>query len=119
MNALLKIAAAVVASFVIAMSGNAGDQDFTLVNETGVEIYKIYTSPHSSDDWEEDVLNDDTLPSGESVEISFSPSESAKYWDIRVEDEEGNSIEWTKLNLLEISTVTLYYEDGKSWAELE
>ena len=28
----------------------AGEQDFTLVNHTGVEIHKFYTSPHSSDD---------------------------------------------------------------------
>ena len=119
MGSILKIAATVVATFLVANPGLAGDQDFTLVNETGVEIHRLYAAPHSSDNWEEDVLGEDTLPPGESVEITFSPKEDAKFWALRVEDEDGNSIEWGKLNLLEISTVTLHYEKGKAWADLE
>src|SRR2546423_4106545 len=94
-------------------------QDFTLVNETGVEIHKVYISPHDSDDWEEDILGRDTLPSGESVDIKFHRSEKAAKWDLRVEDSKGNAIEWENLNLLEISKVTLHYKDGKATAVTE
>jgi hypothetical protein len=97
----------------------AGAQDFTLVNATGVEIDKLYVSPHDADDWQEDVLGRDTLPSGQSVEIKFSRSEKAPLWDLRVEDSKGNSIEWESLNLMEISKVTLHYENGKGTAEVE
>ncbi|MCP5420928.1 MAG: argininosuccinate lyase [Gammaproteobacteria bacterium] len=97
----------------------AGDQDFTLINDTGVEIHRVYTSPHSTDEWEEDVLGDETLGDGESLDISFSPKEKAALWDLRVEDEDGNSIVWENLNLLEISEVTLHYKKGKAWADLE
>lgn len=93
-----------------------GAQDFTLVNATGVEIDKVFISPHDSDDWEEDILGRDTLPNGQSVDIKFSRSEKAAMWDLRVEDKQGNSIEWTNLNLLEISKVTLHYENGKATA---
>ncbi len=96
-----------------------GKQDFTLVNQTGVEIHELYVSPHSADDWEEDVLGVDTLPSGESVDITFSPKEKAKLWDLKVVDGKGNSIEWENLNLLEISKVTLHYKNGKAWADVE
>lgn len=96
-----------------------GKQDFTLVNLTGVEIHELYVSPHSTNDWEEDVLGQDTLPSGESVNITFSPKERAKLWDLKVVDGKGNSIEWTSLNLLEIEKVTLHYKNGKAWADLE
>ncbi|MBD0371973.1 MAG: hypothetical protein ICV60_14120 [Pyrinomonadaceae bacterium] len=96
-----------------------GKQDFTLVNLTGVEIHELYVSPHSADDWEEDVLGQDTLPSGESVEITFSPKTKAKMWDLKIVDGKGNSIEWENLNLLEISKVTLHYKNGKAWADLE
>ena len=96
-----------------------GAQDFTLVNATGVEIDKVFVSPHDSDDWEEDILGRDTLPSGQSVDIKFSRSEKAAKWDLRVEDKQGNSIEWTDLNLLEISKVTLHYENGKATAVTE
>jgi hypothetical protein len=98
-----------------------GKQDFTLVNQTGVEIHELYVSPHSTDEWEEDILGRDTLPSGESVDITFSPKERAKLWDLKIVDGKGNSIEWENLNLLEISKVTLHYNSktGKAWADLE
>jgi hypothetical protein len=96
-----------------------GKQDFTLVNQTGVEISELYVSPHSADDWEEDILGQDTLPSGQTLEITFSPKERAKLWDLKVVDSKGNSIEWESLNLLEISKVTLHYKNGKAWADLE
>ncbi|HZT57823.1 MAG TPA: hypothetical protein VFA21_04270 [Pyrinomonadaceae bacterium] len=94
-------------------------QDFTLNNETGVEIHKVYISPHDSNDWEEDILGRDTLPSGQSVDIKFNRSEKAAEWDLRVEDSQGNAIEWENLNLLKISKLTLHYKDGKATADME
>jgi hypothetical protein len=102
-----------------AASTEGASQDFTLVNSTGVEINKLFISPHDKDDWEEDVLGRDTLPSGQSVSIKFSREEKAAMWDLRVEDTEGNAIEWENLNLLEISKVTLYYENGRARAVTE
>ena len=67
------LGAALLAAVTFVLPARAGDQDFTLVNRTGVEIHKVYASPHSSDDWEEDILGDDTLSDGESVNITFSP----------------------------------------------
>ena len=100
-------------------ASEAGAQDFTLVNETGVEIDKVFVSPHDSDDWEEDVLGKDTLPTGQTVDIKFDRDETAALWDLKVEDKEGNSIEWTNLNLLKISKVTLHYKDKKPTADVE
>lgn len=94
-------------------------QDFSLVNKTGVEIHAVYISPHDGDDWEEDILGRDTLPSGESVDIKFHRSETAEMWDLRIEDSKGNAIEWENLNLLKISKATLFYENGKARAEVE
>lgn len=94
-----------------------GDQDFTLVNRTGVEIYAVYVSPHNEDSWGEDVLGRDTLPNGDSVDITFSRKETAKYWDIRIEDKDENYIEWDRFNLLEISTIKLFYKNGRATAE--
>lgn len=97
----------------------AGKQDFMLHNQTGVEIDKLYVSPSDKDDWQEDILGKDTLPSGQSLEIMFSPKEQAALWDLKVEDKEGNSIEWHDLDLLKISEVTLHYENGKGTAEVK
>jgi hypothetical protein len=100
-------------------SSTAAAQDFTLVNKTGVEIDKVFISPHDGDDWEEDILGRDTLPDGQSVDIKFHRSETAPMWDLRVEDSKGNAIEWENLNLLQISKATLHYENGKATAEVE
>lgn len=96
-----------------------GRQDFTLVNKTGVEIYALYVSPHSSNDWGEDILGVDTMAVDDELDITFSRREKAKWWDLRVEDSEGNFIEWGKINLLEVSEVTLYYKNGKATAILK
>jgi hypothetical protein len=94
-------------------------QDFTLVNQTGVEIHRVYISPHDSNDWEEDILGRDTLANGDSVDIKFNRGEKAANWDLRVEDSQGHAIEWENLNLLKISKLTLYYKDGKATAQAE
>ena len=96
-----------------------GKQDFTLHNETGVEIHGLYVAPHDSDNWEEDVLGRDTLPDGESVEITFARKEKAKLWDIKIVDGEENSVEWESLNLLEIAEVTLHKKGDKVWATVK
>ena len=114
---LQRLIAAVAISFLLASVAIAqGKQDFTLHNQTGVEIHKLFISPHDTNEWEEDILGKDTLPDGESLDITFSRKETAKLWDLKVVDKEGNSIEWTNLNLLQISEITLHFKDGKATA---
>ena len=98
---------------------SGSDQDFTLVNKTGVIIDKLFISPGDADDWEEDILGQDTLADGSTLDIKFKRNEKAPKWDLKVEDSKGNSIEWHDLKLTEISKVTLHYKDGKGTAETE
>jgi hypothetical protein len=97
---------------------NFGEQDFLLINSTGVEINALYITPHNSKDWGEDILGADTLLNGEELEINFPSKTKAKMWDLRIEDEEGNYLEWDNLNLLKISSVELLYNKGKTTAIL-
>lgn len=99
----------------------AADQDFTLANATGVEINAVYVSPSEADHWGKDILGKDTLPDGEEADIEFSPEEESALWDLKIEDKEGNAIIWTKLNLTEISTLTLHWDADtkKATAEAE
>jgi hypothetical protein len=98
----------------------AGDQDFTLVNETGDTIDQVYVSPSDVNDWQEDVLGRQVLSDGEECPISFQRSETAELWDLKVVDADGDSVVWKGLNLLEISQATLRYQkDGTPIAETE
>src|SRR2546423_14554318 len=63
---------ATVAMFVTASAfARTGTQGFILHNQTGDEINSLYVSPHSADDWEEDILGKDTLATGVSLKISI------------------------------------------------
>lgn len=100
-------------NFVSAASQNK--QDFTLHNETGQEIKEVYVSATETDEWEEDILGVDTLPNGDSVDISFTRRRE-DMWDLKVVFRSGRSSIWTKLNLSQITDVTLSFKNGKPWA---
>ncbi len=119
MKTLLTLCTSAMLLLASAISSQAGDQDFTLVNKTGVEIHALYVSPADQNEWGEDILGKDTLPAGQTAEISFDPEEEAEKWDLRVQDKDGNAIEWSDLDLTEISKVTLFYEGGKGTAKVE
>jgi hypothetical protein len=122
MKVKLGLGLAVIALFVTASAlARTGKQDFVLHNQTGVEIHSLYVSPHSSDDWEDDVLGVDTLPNGESVKVTFDDRDKHVHWDLKVTDKDGNSLEWYDLNLPEISEVTLHWDanKGKGWADIK
>jgi len=94
----------------------AGDQDFTLINKTGLTIDELYVSPTSVNDWEEDVLGVDTLANGAKIDIKFSRKESVCSWDMKIVDEDGDEVVWTKLDLCKAEEITLNYANGKPTA---
>jgi len=98
---------------------HAGDQDFTLVNKTGVTITHVLVSPHDDNEWGEDVLGKDTLGDDENVEIKFSRHETAEFWDLKVIDKDGHTITWGHLNLLKISKITIHFDGKNATADLE
>ncbi len=121
----LALALGVIAIFITATAfarvGRTGKQDFTLHNQTGVEIHNLHVSPVSANDWEEDILGRDTLPAGESVKVTFDDRDKHVHWDLKVADHEGNSLEWYDLNLIETEELTLHWDAaaGKGWAVIK
>src|SRR5438270_4754731 len=118
----IALALTVIVTFVTASAfARVGKQDFTLHNQTGVEIHSLHVSAHSTDDWEEDILGKDTLASGESVKITFDDHDKHVHWDLKVTDKDGNALEWYDLNLVEIDEVTLHCHaaKGKGWGDIK
>ena len=103
----------------VASAAFAGDQDFTLVNETGLAIVEFYCSATTTNNWEEDILGVDILEDGDDVNIAFSHDEEACDWDFMIVDEDGDKIYWTGIDLCETESVTLYYEDGVPTADIQ
>lgn len=99
----------------------AGRQNFTLINKTGYTIDQVYVSATSAKDWEEDILGQDVLSNGESVDITFDRGESACKWDLKVVYDDQSESEWGGLNLCKISKVSIHYDrkKDKTWAVYE
>ena len=119
--AVAALAAAAVQPLFVPSAGAQGRQDFTLINRTGYEIREVYVSRSATNSWEEDVLGNDTLANGRSVNIRFRGNSSNCQWDLKVVYNDGDTGEWRRLNLCSISRVTIYFnrQNGTSRAVTE
>jgi hypothetical protein len=107
-------AAAVAAAMILAPTlASAAPQDFTLDNATGYDLKNLYIGPTSSNDWGDDILGQDTLVNGQSVEIHFPGGRGETcQWDLKVTYNDDTSHEWRDVNLCAISSVTIHYDEG-------
>ena len=108
-----------VALLAFGVLAQAGNQDFTLVNETGITIEELYISPAKADNWQEDVLGDEALPDGGSVEVGFPVDDNHCRWDLKIIDGDKDEVVWNNLDLCKISKITLFWENGNARATLE
>ena len=96
-----------IASFGITTPAFADRRDFELLNNTDQTIKELYVSPSKDDEWGDDILGDDVLPSGQTVTIRFDRYSSGKcYYDIKVVTSSGDEGVLNDTNLCEISYVT-------------
>jgi len=114
-------AVGVLASLLYAAPAFAGDQDFKLVNKTGSDIASVYAAPAKEDKWGDDIMGKDMLLDGSSVEISFSHSQDACHWDLKVVYEDKKSAVWHDVNLCKTSNITLHWNEktGETTAEID
>jgi hypothetical protein len=82
----------VLAAVCVFFSIAAEAASISVTNSTGVEIYYMYISASGTSDWEEDVLGNNTLPNGSTLQISVTGS--YRMFDLRVEDSGGDYLEF-------------------------
>ena len=95
----------------LAASPASAEEILKINNHTGYTISEIYISPVSADNWEEDVLGDQTLEAETTVKIDFSHSADACKWDLKAVYDDKTSAVWHNINLCEISTISLFYNN--------
>lgn len=71
----------------------------SIVNGTGVEIVEMYVSGDAVDSWGDDVLGDQTLPSGSYIDLTLNVDSANVLWDILVVDSEGTSVEFNSIDI--------------------
>ena len=95
------------ASILFPSAASAGQQDFTVVNQTGFVVVSINVSPSAEPNWGPDILGREVLANGETAQVSFDRAENICLWDIRVTYDDGDTGDFRQVNLCEVTTVTL------------
>lgn len=108
----MRILAAAAIALTIGLTGSAhaGKQDFTLVNRTGYTVEHVYVSAASANSWEEDVLGEDTLPTGDLVNIGFEKGQRGCQYDLKVVYDDGDTSEWRGINLCSIAKIAIFWD---------
>ena len=95
--------------FAVIASPASAEDVLKINNRTGYTISQIFIAPTSSDNWEEDVMGDDTLETDTSVNIDFSKSADTCKWDLKAVYDDKTSAVWRNVNLCKISSISLFY----------
>ena len=99
----------------------AADRDFRLVNQTGYTVREVYVSAAAANDWEEDILDVDTLADDAFVDVLFDRrGKTGCLYDLKLVYNDGDSEEWNRIDLCEVSQITVRYDrDGTAGAEFD
>ena len=102
------LASLVAAALSIASIAKAGDQDFTITNNTGMALGSMYVAPESdAKSWGSDLFRGKVLPAGNKVDITFSKGNTECEYAIAFKDSEGNEYEIHNVDLCTISELQL------------
>lgn len=99
-------------AILMATPARADDRDFKLVNSSGQTVQELYVSSVELEDWEEDVLGENVLESGDQVSISFDPEVAGQcQYDILVVTENKAEVEVRDVNLCQQKIVVFDGEE--------
>lgn len=117
----MKIAATFLIALALGTTASfASDLDFVLVNETGRSFEALYVSPSSATSWNGNLLVEgDVIKAGESQKVDFSEAPNEAQWDINIVDDEGLSVNFDDVNLINVKKFTLKEENGQITATVE
>ncbi|MCU0802881.1 MAG: hypothetical protein MUD11_14155 [Rhodobacteraceae bacterium] len=93
-------------SLATALPAAALDRRVTIINNTGYTIVNFFGSNTGTSSWEEDILGNDVLPSGNSVVINFDDASGYCMFDFLAIFDDGEQLIKERVNVCEISTFT-------------
>ena len=100
----LALGAAICAASVLPAA--ALDRRVQIVNQTGYTIVEFYASNTGTDDWQEDILGADVLPSGSAVMINIDDGTGYCKYDLLAIFEDGDEVVKPDVNVCEVATFT-------------
>jgi hypothetical protein len=79
------------------------DRNVRIHNDTGVTIYRFYSTNSGASNWGNDVMGDSTLVDGSSMGLNFDNKYAYCEFDFRAEFSDGDVLEKKNVNVCEIS----------------
>lgn len=84
----------------------AADRVVEVTNKTGQTMVEFYASVTSTNSWEEDILDEDVLEDGDSVDVNVDDGSGKCIYDFRAIFESGAEAIKRGVNVCQISTFT-------------
>jgi hypothetical protein len=103
-RALMAAALAFAIVPVLPSGAHAEDRHVRIINETRNDIHEFYASNVGADDWEEDILGADVLPSGDSLVINIDDGTGYCKFDFRAVFDDGTDLVKHNVNVCEIDS---------------
>ncbi|TFV57333.1 hypothetical protein E4P42_15640 [Mycobacterium sp. PS03-16] len=98
-------AMAVVASIGLAAApASAQDRNVLIINETRHTMVEFYASNIGRQTWEENILGEDVLPVGQSLNINFYDGTEACLYDFRAIFDDGDELVRNRIDVCAISS---------------
>lgn len=97
---------AMAAAIGFAIPAKAQDLAFMLANDSGYDLIEFYAAPSDISEWEEDILGQDILRSGDAVRVIIADGREQCTYDLRMVFADGDVLEDTA-NLCETGSYTI------------
>jgi len=81
----------------------AEDITFLLENKTRANMTEFYASPSGVKNWEDDILGDDVLRSGKTIEININDESGTCIYDFQAKFADGDVVEKYDINICKLS----------------
>lgn len=65
----------------------------TVINRRGCDLYALYLSPSSENEWSENLIGEYALPNHGELDVDIPVSDDIRLWDIRLEDRDHELVE--------------------------
>ncbi|MCM5553674.1 hypothetical protein [Pleomorphomonas sp. NRK KF1] len=95
-------ALAVAVLFVCVVDASAYDRRVVVVNNTSTAIQEFYASNTGQDDWQEDILGEDTLPPGGEMTVNIDDGSGYCKYDFRAVFEDATEATKAGVNVCEV-----------------
>ena len=96
---------ALVIPSVLANTSKVLAEDITILleNKTRANMTEFYASPSGVKNWENDILGDDVLRSGKTIEINFNDERTTCIYDFQAKFADGDVVEKYDINICKLA----------------